>query len=299
MTDIYVSQEKSRRGCFLLLLLVIAAVALSLFIVRSFLQRKPDDVHETRVDASTAIAAPLATTADPQASSAALQQAQTAFADGRLQDARAILLTALAQNPAAALRAEIEQTLGEVHTKLVFTPAAMTNKIDHLIQRGDTLGVLASRHNTTVELIQRSNNIQSNLIRVGDRIRVLEGRYRVHVDKSDNILEVFLNGQFFKRYRVGTGQYNRTPAGIYKITLRQKHPTWYRNDGKEIPYGDPENLLGTHYLKLDTPGIGIHGTWDDDSIGSQSSAGCVRLKNEEIEELYLLLPIGTPVEIVD
>ena len=73
-----------------------------------------------------------------------------------------------------------------------------------------------------------------------------------------------------------------------------------------IPYGDPANILGTHWLALeptgDTPrvsGYGIHGTWDDTSIGKQSSAGCVRMRNSDVEELYVLLPRGTPVLIVE
>jgi lipoprotein-anchoring transpeptidase ErfK/SrfK len=168
-----------------------------------------------------------------------------------------------------------------------------------VIQRGETLGALADRHGTTVSLIMRSNQLSGNVIRVGDRLRIFQGTLRVWVDKSDNVLKVYLNDAFFLRYRVGTGQHSRTPAGAYRITLRQKHPTWYRPDGKEIPYGDPENLLGTHYLKLNTPGIGLHGTWEPHTIGSQSSAGCVRLLNEHIEELHDLLPVGTEVEIVE
>jgi lipoprotein-anchoring transpeptidase ErfK/SrfK len=44
-------------------------------------------------------------------------------------------------------------------------------------------------------------------------------------------------------------------------------------------------------------GYGIHGTWDKDSIGKAESAGCIRLRNEDVEELFLLVPVGTPVRI--
>ena len=47
------------------------------------------------------------------------------------------------------------------------------------------------------------------------------------------------------------------------------------------------------------PGYGIHGTWDTNSIGKQATAGCIRLLNDDVAELYLILPIGTIVAIRD
>ena len=87
--------------------------------------------------------------------------------------------------------------------------------------------------------------------------------------------------------------------GEFKITSRIENPPWYRPDGKTIPYGDPENILGTHWLGLNVPGYGIHGTWEPDSIGRQSSAGCIRLLNDDVAELYVMLPVDTPVTIHD
>jgi lipoprotein-anchoring transpeptidase ErfK/SrfK len=121
----------------------------------------------------------------------------------------------------------------------------------------------------------------------------------VQVSKSKNILDLYLDGKLFKRYRVGTGEYSRTPVGEFKITDRIPQPTWWRPDGKAIPFGDPDNELGTHWLSLDIRGYGLHGTWEPDTIGHQASAGCVRMLNEEIEELFTILPIGTPVAIVE
>ena len=46
-------------------------------------------------------------------------------------------------------------------------------------------------------------------------------------------------------------------------------------------------------------GYGIHGTWDESTIGRQSSAGCVRMRNADVAEIFMLLPRGTPVTIVE
>jgi hypothetical protein len=80
-------------------------------------------------------------------------------------------------------------------------------------------------------------------------------------------------------------------------------------EGKEIvangniiipPYGTTQRrflgVLGTRRLVLGD-GYGIHGTDHPETIGRAASHGCVRLRNEDIEKLYEMVPVGTPVFI--
>ena len=60
----------------------------------------------------------------------------------------------------------------------------------------------------------------------------------------------------------------------------------------------PDNPLGSHALYLSWPSYRIHGTSDTRKIGRQSSSGCIGLYNEQIEELFNLVEIGTPVRIL-
>ena len=76
------------------------------------------------------------------------------------------------------------------------------------------------------------------------------------------------------------------------------NPTWYKA-GTAVPYGSPKNILGTRWMGITKPSYGIHGTTEPEKIGQQVTAGCVRMKNEEVEELYNFLPVGTEVTIVD
>jgi lipoprotein-anchoring transpeptidase ErfK/SrfK len=52
-------------------------------------------------------------------------------------------------------------------------------------------------------------------------------------------------------------------------------------------------------MSINYPGYGIHGTWDKESLGKQSSAGCIRLQNSDIEELFTIIPLHTKVKIID
>ncbi len=243
--------------------------------------------------------APLATAASAPvdaATDAAVQHATALKADGKWADARELLqpLAADANAPDKVLA-----LLGEINSQILFTPAPAPEKVDYTIAPGDSLGKLAKKFNSTVELIKKENGLSGDLIRVGDRLRIYQCHFTVDVNKTANTLTVTDNGKFFKRYRVGTGQFSKTPEGEFKTTSRMENPPWYRSDGRTIPYGDPENILGTHWLGLNVPGYGIHGTWDTNSIGKQSSAGCIRLLNDDVAELYVMLPIGTPVTIHD
>lgn len=235
-------------------------------------------------------------TKDTGASDNVVQQALTLKSAGKLADARAAL------QPVAESANPGDRTLdllGEIDIQIVMTPAPAPEKVDYTIVAGDALGKIAKKFGTTIELIKKSNNLSSDTIRVGDRLRVYQGHFAVSVSKAANTLQVTDGGKFFKRYHVGTGQYSKTPVGEFKITSRVAEPPWWRSDGKTIPFGDPENILGTHWLGLNVPGYGIHGTWETNSIGKQATAGCIRLLNGDVGELYTILPVGTPVAIHD
>ncbi|MDC3415452.1 L,D-transpeptidase [Aquibacillus salsiterrae] len=120
------------------------------------------------------------------------------------------------------------------------------------------------------------------------------------VNKETNQLAYFKEGEVVEIFTVATGATNDlTPTGKHKIVVKAVDP-YYRK--KNIPGGSPNNPLGSRWMgidALDTDGriYGIHGTNRPDSIGKSVSAGCIRMKNEEIEKLYSNIPIGTTVYI--
>ena len=223
-----------------------------------------------------------------------------------LYAARTNYLAALADPGCGNAGPVAEARLGDIDIQLVFSPRQMAGKIDYAIAPGDSLKKIASKHGTTVDLIVKGNAVPNpDRVQVGDRLRILDGQvFEIAVSKSRNDLLVTLNGQFFKRYTVGTGKFAKTPVGTFQISDKISEPPWWRPDGKVVPYGDKENILGTRWMAIaatgDTPpakGYGIHGTWDETSLGQQSSAGCIRMANRDVEELYTYVPVGTKVVI--
>lgn len=117
----------------------------------------------------------------------------------------------------------------------------------------------------------------------------------LYIDKSRNIIQLYSGGQLVVEYPCCTGKDGCTPEGSFTVTSKLVDPTWYWQ-GEAIPPG-PDNGLGTHFLGISKKGYGIHGTNEPDSIGYSLSHGCVRLQNEDIEELYGMVDVGTVVVI--
>ncbi len=123
--------------------------------------------------------------------------------------------------------------------------------------------------------------------------------------ESDKLHEVFV-------YPIGIGREGwNTPLGKYKIAQKQKHPYWtvpesirkYREENgdpvpKVVPPG-PKNPLGTRAMRLSQPDYLIHGTDDPVGIGRRSSAGCIRMYNQDVEQLFSMVPKGTQVVIIN
>lgn len=215
----------------------------------------------------------------------------------KLVEAEKILKTIIKNYPDTELLHKIQKQSGEINMQLFFqlnSPFTTT----HYVKPGDSIASIASKHKTTITYIKKANNMKRSIIRPTDELVVPTVRLSMVIDKSKNTLTLKGGEKILKVYRVGTGQYNKTPIGTFKIINKLVDPPWYSSEGV-IPAGDKRNLLGTRWLGLNVPSYGIHGTTQPETIGSQSSAGCVRMLNEEVEFLYDIVPEGTEVTIVD
>jgi hypothetical protein len=126
----------------------------------------------------------------------------------------------------------------------------------------------------------------------------------VVINRGGNELRLYDAASLVRSFRVATGssQYP-TPSGTYEIVDMQRNPWWRppASDwaaGKEpIPPG-PGNPLGTRWMGISAPAVGIHGTPDAASLGYSVSHGCIRMQIPEAEWLFEQVAVGTPVLIV-
>jgi lipoprotein-anchoring transpeptidase ErfK/SrfK len=127
----------------------------------------------------------------------------------------------------------------------------------------------------------------------------------VIIHRGSNRLSLFDGPTLVRRFGVATGSSRYpTPLGTYSIATKQMNPWWipppdseWAKDSKPIPPG-PGNPLGTRWMGLTAPLVGIHGTPDAASIGYSASHGCIRMRVPEAEWLFEQVNVGTPVLIV-
>ncbi len=93
-----------------------------------------------------------------------------------------------------------------------------------------------------------------------------------------------------------------TPSGNFSVIQKQMNPTWFPPSSPwaeglgPVPPG-VNNPLGTRWIGTSAPAIGMHGTPMSGSIGTRASHGCIRMYISDVEKLYPLVDIGTPVYI--
>jgi lipoprotein-anchoring transpeptidase ErfK/SrfK len=125
------------------------------------------------------------------------------------------------------------------------------------------------------------------------------------IHRGSNRLYLYNGVRLVRTFPVATGQPAwPTPLGHFEIVVKQMNPWWFpptqdswAAGAKPVPPG-PGNPLGTRWMGLSAPGVGIHGTSEPWSIGHSESHGCIRMQIPAAEWLYARVSVGTPVFIV-
>jgi lipoprotein-anchoring transpeptidase ErfK/SrfK len=124
------------------------------------------------------------------------------------------------------------------------------------------------------------------------------------IRRGSNRLYLYRGMRLGRVFPVATGQRSYpTPLGKFSVVVKWRNPWWYPPSSPwargqhPIPPG-PGNPLGTRWMGLSAPGVGIHGTPDSASIGYSASHGCIRMRIPDAEWLFVRVKIGTQVFIV-
>jgi len=206
-----------------------------------------------------------------------------------------------------------------VSDKIVGTASAYT------IIKGDTLRLVAAKLGVSRQHLSTMNKLDVKAsLQVGQQLKYnnrkiipLRLKEGIVVNIPDRTLYYFQQGKLVRSLPVALGTATKnekyvwqTPTGKFRITAKQKDPTWYvppsiqaemEEEGKEviisIPPG-PNNPLGKYAIKTSIPGILIHSTIKPWSIYSFASHGCIRVYPALMEELFKEVKLNTPGEII-
>jgi lipoprotein-anchoring transpeptidase ErfK/SrfK len=204
------------------------------------------------------------------------------------------------------VRVRISRAPVNAEVKIATTRISVKNS-----RRGRTIDARRLRARVARALVSASapRSLRAELQTVRPRVSTegLANQYAtvLTVDRKSFRLRLFKNLELAKTYPIAVGRAGvETPAGLYRIQNKAVDPAWQVPDsewagklrGKLIPSGSPQNPIKARWLGV-YDGVGVHGTDDRASIGSNASHGCIRMYIEDVEELYDRVPVGTPIKI--
>lgn len=174
----------------------------------------------------------------------------------------------------------------------------------------DIKEMLAERFHMDIRYLEKLNN--NKTYQVGETITVLNNRgalnqriNRVVASKADKTLYAYNGDKLVATYPTTIGSDSTpSPQGSFKIVNKVKMP-WYKatvGDGSNkqvfmLPPG-PNSPVGVVWMGLSKPSYGIHGSPKPEGISRQASAGCVRLTNWDVLEVYANIENGAVVELI-
>lgn len=241
----------------------------------------------------TSKASETPTTLDAEQLKAKLAQIDQWLVDGDFVSAHRDLSSLYWNQP--EIRSVIRERIDRNSQRIYFSPQPHFLQA-HEIQGRELLQTIAPTYKLSWEYLAAMNQVDPRKIRVGQKLKVIKGPFSAFVDLSDFELTIHCHGFYVKQYKIGVGKDNSSPTGKFKVLDKVTKPQYTDPNGRVIAGDDPNNPLGSHWIDIGNS-FGIHGTLKPSSIGKAESAGCVRLTNEDVSEVYMFLTSDSEVVI--
>ncbi len=243
------------------------------------------------------------------------QRGLNMIADGQLIEGRTLLSRILieASDRMSADDAQIiRATLTSVSEYTLMNPRMVpgdTLVTSYTVKSGDRLGSIARQCKVPYQFLEKINHTTARRIQVGQTLKLVRGPFHVVIDKSDFRMDMFLRDPglpedqqwvYVKSFAIGLGSDDSTPVGAWIVKPRSKveNPSWANpRTSESFSRDDPKNPIGEYWLGLlgvdentsKAQSYGIHGTIEPESIGRQMSMGCIRMRDDDVRDVYHML----------
>lgn len=213
--------------------------------------------------------------------------------DGELIQARDKFRHIIRYFPNSSRYEAARRLCSEINLDLTISPQVLEFKESYEVQRGDAVIRIAEEHNTTLEYIKCVNGLVDFRIRPGDQLIVRPLEFEVAVHTADKKLILTEGDEFFAEYKLEKIQF---PGGVtppFEDELQSKAAHLEQSSLKPADRGFDE---ARKQLRLRRRGLTITSSQEGDSDGSSSLSG-IFMDPSDIEELTILLRVGTPIRV--
>ena len=218
--------------------------------------------------------------------------------ENRLTEARDALIHFLEKYPNGQHTEGAKDLLGDINMEILLSDYRTPEKQEYVVRSGDVLAKIANKAKTTPEMIMRTNNLTSTMLRVGQRLLISHPDFSLFIQRKGQTVVLLDHGQFFKRYHIQTVKLSaRQPP---RINTRVAEILAFKN-GKRVGFGTKEYAGSTRWIRLNQPGYFLYSEPDpahpDES--RQPTPPGLGLAAKDVEELSGLVNGKTVVTITD
>jgi LysM repeat protein len=243
-----------------------------------------------------------------------LKRARDLADEGKLNEARAILVKALITAPKSPVTRELRDLLGDINTQIFFSKEPSPRKTEYTVKRGDALASIARKLESSTEAIIRVNDLDSTLIRPGEKLLVPQLDFTVTIDLPRDRVVVHDSHGFFTQYPIVSAEL--PPARQATIQTKVTAKSFWEN-GKPVRPGQGFQNESVPRIDLGRTGYVLYGV-DEESDTSTSEIAVeaddkqatpdsrdanrpphgIAMLKDDIAEIELLIRKGTPVTVI-
>jgi LysM repeat protein len=241
-----------------------------------------------------------------------LKHARELVGAGKLPEARAVVILALATMPKSPVTRELRDLLGDINTQTFFSNEPSVRKIEYTVKSGDALFSIARKLKSSADTIMRVNDLESALIRPGEKLFVPPLDFTITLDLPRERVVVHDSRGFFTQYPIADVDLPSSRKPPVKMEVKAKS---FWKDGRPVAANGASSKEAMPRIYLDRAGYVLYGVEENssnvdseidvknDDVSSASSdterppQGVAMLK-DDISQLEVLIRKGTPVTII-
>jgi LysM repeat protein len=240
----------------------------------------------------------IPTTPAPDTSLPEFQAAAKLRQDGKLLEARDALMAFIQRYPNGQHFEEAKDLLGAVNIDILFSPVPSPEKQEYIVKKGDVIARVAQKMRTTPELIMRTNNLNSTMLRIGEKLLISAPDFSLFIQTKPKVIVLLNHGNFFKQYHIQEEKLPpRQPARV--VTKVAEVMAW--KDGKRVGFGTREYQTSTRWIRLANGAYTIYAIPDALHPAANQTPPPLGfgISASDAEELSTLVNGKTPVTITE
>jgi len=241
-----------------------------------------------------------------------LKHAQALARKGQLSEAREILVKALITAPRSPVTRELRDLLGDINTQIFFSKEPSPRKTEYTVKRGDALASIARKLESSTEAITRVNNLDSTLIKPGEKLFIPRLDFTITIDLPRDRVIVHDSRGFFTQYPIVSVE---VPSARHTSIQTKVTAKSFWQNGKPLRPNQRLQNGSTPRIDLGRTGYVLYGVDDNSDTTSEINVeadddkapvsraanrpprGIAMLK-DDIAEIELLIRKGTPVTVI-